>query len=447
MEEILAHSKKFDQIKLEHDPMYHDVVKCTAHVKDYLVKSKRILYGGTAIDFALRLKGDKEYPDEGLIVADLDFYSPTPVEDAVELCDWFFSNGYKDARVINARHIGSMKVDIGDNHFIADISYCPPELYKRLPTLTFENMRIIHPIYQYIDMHTSLSTPFANPPSEVIFERWKKDIKRFNKLYKYYPVDEFIIKHARTPGINMDPVSESLNEIEIEYDPQYIAHGFLAYAIIYENVTNKPREVIATKFKYEFRGKKFMFNFTTYDKYVDMMVTDIEKMRVAYYDENFNLLGKHCVINDGDMIWRLFDASHKFMTITSTKLDISKKVRVVSAQTLLQWFGAMFFKESDVVYLQYYYSLLKLVETNPGDPLVDLSIKILAYKNVNAGSEVGINRMLNKLTGEPLIPIPMTYAPGREDGKVGQKTFDYESSKFFRKDGRLIDRADKGDKA
>lgn len=438
MDEILQHSKKFDQIKLEHDPMYHDVVKCTAYIKQYLVKSKRIVYGGTAIDFALRLKGDKEYPDEGLIVADLDFYSPTPVEDAIELCDYFFKNGYNDARVINARHIGSMKVDIGDNHFIADISYCPPKLYERLPTLVFEGMRIIHPIYQYIDMHTSLSTPFSNPPNEVIFERWKKDIKRFNKLYKYYPVDPFIIKYSKIPAVNADHIMAKLQPTDVSIDHKYVLHGFLAYAIIYDNVTKKPENVIKTKISF---GETIKF--TTYNSFTDIMVVNMEKfieeMGGKLYEENFNLLGKHCVAGN----IRAFDASHKFMTIVSLKIN-DRKIRIVSAQTLLQWFMAMFFKEMDVVYLMYYYSLLKIVEANSSDPLCDLSIKILAYKNVSAGNEIAINRMMNKLTGEELIPIPQTYAPGRDVSKMPNppppvpKTFDYESSKFFKKDGREI---------
>ena len=39
-----------------------------------------------------------------------------------------------------------------------------------------------------IDQHRSLSHPFDKPGREVIFERWKKDMLRYDLLYKYYPV-------------------------------------------------------------------------------------------------------------------------------------------------------------------------------------------------------------------------------------------------------------------
>jgi hypothetical protein len=152
--------------------MYQDVVDVIIEVKEFIRKKKLIIYGGTAIDFALRLKGDKIYPDESLSVADLDFFSPNSVEDAYELADMLYNKGYKEARSIVALHVITMRVDMGDNHFIADISYIPRDVYDKIPYLTYDGMRIVHPDFQKIDLHSSLSFPYDNTPMEVIFHRW-----------------------------------------------------------------------------------------------------------------------------------------------------------------------------------------------------------------------------------------------------------------------------------
>ena len=49
-------------------------------VKKFIVDRKLILFGGLAIDYALRLKGDKIYSDTKR--PDLDFLSPRNVDDA-----------------------------------------------------------------------------------------------------------------------------------------------------------------------------------------------------------------------------------------------------------------------------------------------------------------------------------------------------------------------------
>ena len=122
MEQIIDNSREYEHVAIEHDPMFQHVVTATARVKEFIRETGAILYGGSAIDFALRLKGDKIYPDDMLIVADLDFFSTNSVEDAYKLTDILYNMGFEEARAINAVHIGTMRVDIGDNHFIADIS-------------------------------------------------------------------------------------------------------------------------------------------------------------------------------------------------------------------------------------------------------------------------------------------------------------------------------------
>ena len=118
---IEAQDKKFEEIVTDRDPRYADVVEATKIVAEFIREKNLILYGGTAIDFALRLYGDFIYPEKSLKAPDLDFYSPDSVGDAYELTDRLFAAGYKETRAIRALYVRAMKVDIGDNHFIAAV--------------------------------------------------------------------------------------------------------------------------------------------------------------------------------------------------------------------------------------------------------------------------------------------------------------------------------------
>jgi hypothetical protein len=154
-------------------------------VKLFIIDKDLIMVGGMAIDLALRLRGDRIYTDDQL--PDYDFYSPNHAADAYELASILCSKGFTNISCINAQHITTMRVRV-DFETVADITYCPMRVYSRVPTLVYDKLRIVHPHWQMSDQHSSLSIPFENPGREVIFHRWKKDMLRYDKLYKQYPV-------------------------------------------------------------------------------------------------------------------------------------------------------------------------------------------------------------------------------------------------------------------
>lgn len=148
-------------------------------VRRFVARKKLILVGGMAIDFALRARGSKLYSDDEL--PDYDFVSPDFHRDAyalaLELRD-LLGTGTANINAINAIHASTMKVRV---HYmaVADITYMPREIFERVPTVEYEGLRLIHPHYQVIDQHISLSKPYSGPPRENILSgRWKKDMQR-----------------------------------------------------------------------------------------------------------------------------------------------------------------------------------------------------------------------------------------------------------------------------
>lgn len=172
----------YETIVFEHDIQKDIMTDCLRIVKEYIQRKKLILVGGMAIDMALRSKGSKLYPDTKF--PDFDFYSPEFHRDAYRIGE-ILAEKYDGVSVISAFHVSTMKVRVNFSE-VADISYVPPELYNKLPTMEYDNFRIIHPEFQMIDQHRALSLPFEKPPLETIFGRWSKDIERYDLLKPFH---------------------------------------------------------------------------------------------------------------------------------------------------------------------------------------------------------------------------------------------------------------------
>lgn len=192
----ISDPKVFEYIVFQHDPNKDMMLKTLEIVRDFIAEKKLVITGGMAIDFALKLKGSKLYDDN--TIPDYDFFSPEHSNDAFELgkilCEkipGLFPDNDANIDVIPATHVTTMRVRL---NFIsvADITYLPIQVFKNLPTLEFtiDGKRILfrHPHMQMIDQHRALSLPYEHSPHEVILHRWTKDMKRFDMLYKLYPV-------------------------------------------------------------------------------------------------------------------------------------------------------------------------------------------------------------------------------------------------------------------
>jgi hypothetical protein len=199
MDKSKINNEKYYKLLIhKHSEDYDDTTKALAIVKQFVIDKNLIIVGGLAIDFALRLKGEQIYSDEE--VPDYDFYSTNHSEDAYELGIILCKEGIKNISCIQAYHLTTMSVRC-NFETIADITYCPPVVFNNIPTLKYHKFRVIHPHYQMIDQHNSLSRPFDNPGIEVIFHRWKKDMERYDKLYLQYPVVLDDTYDYKTPNV------------------------------------------------------------------------------------------------------------------------------------------------------------------------------------------------------------------------------------------------------
>jgi hypothetical protein len=305
-------------------------------VKKFIIERRLIIFGGQAIDYALRLKGKSIYPDDQR--PDLDFLSPNSVEDAYDLADILYRAGFNGVGVVRGIHVQTMRVKV-DFIWVADIGYAPTDVYESIPTLDYMNLRIVHPDFQRMDMHLAFCYPYNNPPGENVFYRWKKDLKRFNLIEEHYPIgaDSGTDDEKRTV------------ELPVLDKSKFAFNGFTAYAILSSYLSE-----VSDSFKIIFPvlsiNESFEETVTIASPWPQEIVSEIGDVTkhapyMDMYPESYT--GKITVMSTQDRL-----------------LAISRvgEYQVVGIHYLLLWFLYRHHVTKKPIYLNYYKHTLDMIE-------------------------------------------------------------------------------------
>lgn len=167
-----------------------EVRKMIDIVEDFLIRKKRICYGGTAINNILPKY--HQFYDKDLEIPDYDFFSKTALEDAKELADIYHNAGFVEVEAKAGMHYGTFKVFV---NFIpvADITYLDEEIYDSIykESINRGGIKYAPPNFLRMSMYLELSRPEGD------VSRWEKVIKRLTLLNKNYPLN---------PEVNCDIV-------------------------------------------------------------------------------------------------------------------------------------------------------------------------------------------------------------------------------------------------
>jgi hypothetical protein len=150
-------------------------------VEEFLRRTKRICYGGQAINAYLPDK--HKFYDPLRSIPDYDFLTPAAAEDIKQLVRRFKEAGFKDVSVREGMHEGTKKVYV--NYIaVADVTEIHPEFYTKL----YERSKVISGI-NYIDVNSlrmMMYLELSRPRGEV--ERWEKVFTRLALLNQYAPM-------------------------------------------------------------------------------------------------------------------------------------------------------------------------------------------------------------------------------------------------------------------
>ena len=302
-----------DEYKKNYEPTRTEVTKVYNAIKAYIVRTRKIAYGGFAQNTLLMNKNKSEsfykiidgvfynFPD----VADIEFYSPNPIKDMVELLEELHSQGFKHIDGKNGAHDGTYKIFVNFIYY-CDIAYMPEYIYNNLPTITTDNnIRCTHPHFMLCDAYRIMTDPMTS------YWRLEKAINRFNRLINYYP-----ITNEKTANKALDLIKPNIDMMrfirkQIVHNSKLIVVGFYAFdyynnKIIktahdkeypyYELITDtiiKDAEIIEKILKTKYNGKITIKQFSPFLEFFDK--------RLEFYHDNKLILrlfgnNKRCVV-------------------------------------------------------------------------------------------------------------------------------------------------------
>lgn len=158
-----------------------EIKRIMAIIEDFLKDRQLICYGGTAINNILPVRD--QFYDRELELPDYDCYSKTPVNDAKELADIYYSEGFVDVEAKAGVHHGTYKVFVNFMP-VADITYLAEPLYDAIQKDAIRVKGILYAPANFLRM--SMYLELSRPRGDV--SRWEKVLKRLTLLNRNKPL-------------------------------------------------------------------------------------------------------------------------------------------------------------------------------------------------------------------------------------------------------------------
>ena len=191
----------------EFDPKLEEIEQVYKIIIDFIIEKKRKVYGGYALNMLLKQK-DKSlaiYDDFELTQSDIEFYSSSPMEDLIELCNRIYSAGFKPVMGQEAQHKETYTIFV-NYRLYCDITYMPNNIYRKSRFITIDDMNLIHPWFMMIDYFRMFTDPLTS------YWRLEKHFERYKRVEKTYPLP--LIQKALSLAPYKDKgISEAMNLI------------------------------------------------------------------------------------------------------------------------------------------------------------------------------------------------------------------------------------------
>lgn len=328
-------NKHYENISLNKSNNAETILDALKIIKKFIIREKKILVGGMSIDMALKLKDPNSGIYDDNTIPDYDFYSDKHYEDAYDIAQWLNRLNFKNISVINAMHPSTMKVRI-NFITIADITYIPTNILENIPTLRYKGFKIVHPHYQMIDQHRSLSYPYENSPWETIIFRSKKDMTRYDLLYDFYPLRMLNISKKKII------ISKKTN-IDIKLIDNTCITGFCALNYWVSLAKTKGFKALDNLGVFTFNKNKLEYSLPVDSHGLTIYCDDIKKIynniknnnnieEERFYEKFLDKLPRKVIINNK---FELLENEHM---VAAHKLD-DKNIYIANLQTIMLYFS------------------------------------------------------------------------------------------------------------
>jgi len=348
--------------KKTNDPKMKDII---AIVERFIKKHELVCYGGTAINNILPELA--QFYDKKTEIPDYDFYSPNALNDAKDLADEFYENGFSEVEAKSGMHHGTYKVFVNFVG-IADITQLDPTLFKniRAEAIKVDGILYAPPNLLRMGMYLELSRPEGD------VSRWEKVSKRLALLNKHHPLkaegctpDKLMIpfqtpkKHYNNANaFNKSPTADDIDTVSNSHETEEVRlFRTVRNAFIDEDLVFFGGYAISQYARYLPKREKALF---AQIPHFDVLSTDPEasarKVKESLEDNDFKDVGvtKHSGI--GEIVPEHYEiavgklqvafiyrpvACHSYNVIQVGK----KQVRIASTDTMLSLYLAMIYSE------------------------------------------------------------------------------------------------------
>ena len=320
--EIQNKNERQREIKLK--PSKKKMLVAADIVRKYILKHKRKIYGGMAIDLSIKRKNKRKgiYTDDNF--PDYDFYTPEPIKDLVNISNLLFEAGFKDIQGKEAFHANTYKIRVENyENELADVSYVWSYLYHKIPTIRVNGLNFVHPDFQIMDLYRVITNPMTG------WLKIEKAYKRSSLLEQYYilPKMKYFLKN-KLDSANKYNLSKTvkkpmyitllensiINQFLMKRN-DYIIIGDLAYnTLIQKSSINKKKMRLLDP-----KSKKYRLTIICYNKNYDNLIKDTIDF-IKKYSENSKI--KTISIQKHYPFLELYSESTKFLINNHSVLRI-----------------------------------------------------------------------------------------------------------------------------
>lgn len=149
---------------------------------EFIKQKKRIIYGGYAMN-SLIISKDKSDDFYGNCRYDIEFYTPTPVKDSIDIAMYFHNKKYDNVVVGEALHPDSYKLYVEFEN-ICDITYMDKNVYDSVKYINMNDLQFINTEYMLIDAYRTFTDPMTS------YFRLQKSLDRIYLILQHYPFDK-----------------------------------------------------------------------------------------------------------------------------------------------------------------------------------------------------------------------------------------------------------------
>jgi hypothetical protein len=363
-------------------------------------------------------------------------YSPRHAADAAELGELLCKDGFPEVSVIQAAHITSMRVRV-DFEVVADITYCPPRVFSTMPYLKYDSLRIIHPHFQMIDQHASMSAPWTMSGAQpVVVHRWIKDMTRYDRLYAKYPI---VATPAPQPPAD---VGETLQIIEpvskyrvVGGRTMSLPARFLEGGILCGWGAIEPAETKGDAFVLDVPdGERISIASDDYKSYISTHGLTI----VGYYAEYFGKLPRYVVCTHPDL-----PAPIEVFDTYGTKISVSPDPRICNIQFVMLYLLVKIFTAAPGSAARAEEQYLRCRELVMGGAVPSTTTYgrwsfTHSFLNGRRVAYDAIHGIKPPPGAPPQQPKNVYPRRSKNNCKIAPSTFDPEKSEYFMTDGREL---------